>query len=102
MGEFVKVAKTSDIAPGTAKAVEVKGTDIAVFNLGGTYYAINNTCAHVGGPLAEGLIEGDEVTCPWHGAKYKIPTGEVLRPPARTGVAKYNVRVEGDDIEVEV
>lgn len=102
MGEFVKVAKTGDIVPGTGMAVEVRGNLIALFNCDGAYYAINNTCTHVGGPLAEGLIAGDEVTCPWHGARFKIPTGEVLGPPARQGVAKYNVRVEGDDIEVEV
>ena len=102
MGEFVKVAKTGDIAPGTGKAVEVQGNLIALFNCDGAYYAINNTCTHVGGPLAEGRIAGDEVTCPWHGARFKIPTGEVLGPPARQGVATYNLRVEGDDIEVEV
>jgi 3-phenylpropionate/trans-cinnamate dioxygenase ferredoxin subunit len=102
MGEFVKVAKTSEIPPGTAKAVEVQGAEIAVFNIDGTYYAINNICTHVGGPLAEGMMAGDEVTCPWHGARFKVPTGEVLGPPARRGVAKHTVRVAGDEIEVEI
>ncbi len=64
MGEYVKVAKTSEIALGTGKFVEVQG--------------------------------------PWHGARFKIPTGEVLGPPAPTGVPQYNLRVQGDDIEVEV
>ena len=102
MGEFVKVAKTNDIQPGAAKAVQIRGTDVALFNVGGAYYAIGNTCTHVGSPLAEGQMAGEEVACPWHGARFKIPTGEVLGPPARTGVAKYSVRVQGDDIEVEM
>ena len=61
-----------------------------------------NASAHRGGPLSEGEIEGEQVTCPWHGALFNIKTGEVLGPPARTGVASYSVRVEGTDIEVEV
>jgi 3-phenylpropionate/trans-cinnamate dioxygenase ferredoxin component len=102
MGEYVKVAKTGEIALGTGKYVEVQGNLIALFNLNGNFYAIGNTCTHRGGPLAEGVIDGDEVTCPWHGARFKIPTGEVLGPPAPTGVPQYNLRVQGDDIEVEV
>ena len=102
MGEYVQVAKTSEVAAGTATCVEVRGTPIALFNIEGHFYAIGNTCTHRGGPLAEGFMEGDEVTCPWHGARYKIPTGEVLGPPAPTGVPKYNVREQGDDVEIEI
>jgi len=102
MGEYVKVAKMSKIAMGTGKCVEVQGKPIALFNLNGDFYAIGNTCTHRGGPLAEGVIAGAEVACPWHGARFKIPTGEVLGPPAPTGVPPYNLRVQGDDIEVEV
>ena len=64
--------------------------------------ALNDTCTHRGGPLSEGEIEGEQVTCPWHGAIYNIKNGEVLSPPAPRGVACYNVRVAGTDIEVEV
>jgi nitrite reductase/ring-hydroxylating ferredoxin subunit len=102
MGEYVKVAKTSEISPGTVKYFEVRSNPIALFNLNGDFYAIGNTCTHRGGPLAEGLIAGDEVTCPWHGARFRISTGEVLGPPAFTGVPQYNLRLRGDDIEVEV
>jgi nitrite reductase/ring-hydroxylating ferredoxin subunit len=102
MGEYIKVAKTSDVAPGNAIYVEAQGNQIALFNVDGNFYAIGNTCTHRGGPLAEGFVETDEVTCPWHGARFKIPTGEVAGPPAPMGVPKYNVRVQGDDIEVEV
>lgn len=102
MARFVKVAKTGDIALGQAKMVEVGDKRIALFNLEGSFYAIDDTCPHVGGPLSEGEIQGERVTCPWHGSIFNIKTGEVLGPPARTGVASYNVRVEGMGIEVEV
>ena len=82
--------------------VEVNGKKIALFTLEGSFSALNDTCTHRGGPLSEGEIEGEQVTCPWHGAIFNIKTGEGRGPPARTGVASYNVRVEGTDIEVEV
>src|SRR5262249_37158590 len=62
----------------------------------------DNTCTHRGGPLCEGEVSGEEVTCPWHGAVYNIKTGAVLGPPAPRGVARYPVRVQGSDVAVEV
>jgi len=102
MAGFVKVAKSDEIAPGQGKMIEVGGKKIALFNVEGSFYAIDDTCTHRGGPLSEGSLEGKEVTCPWHGAIYDVITGEVLSPPAPKGVARYNVRVEGTDIAVEV
>jgi len=102
MAGFVKVATTGDRTPEQGKMVEVNGKKIALCNLEGSFYAINDTCTHRGGPLSEGEIEGEQVTCPWHGALFNVKTGEVLGPPAHTGVASYSVRVEGTDIEVEV
>ena len=102
MAGFVKVAKTEDVVPGQGKMVEVSGKKIALFNLEGTYYAIDDTCTHKGGPLSDGELSGKEVTCPWHGAVYDVTTGEVLGPPAPKGVSRYNVRVSGENIEVEV
>ncbi len=102
MAGFVKVATTGDLAPGQGKMVEVDGKKIALFNLEGSFDAIDDTCTHRGGPLSEGEIEGEQVTCPWHGAIFDIKSGEVLGPPAPKGVARYNVRVAGTDIEVEV
>ena len=93
MAQFVKVASTADLAPGEAKCVEAAGKKIALFNLEGTFYAIDDTCTHRGGPLSEGEVSGEEVTCPWHGAVYNIKTGAVLGPPAPRGVARYAVRV---------
>ncbi|HVS27414.1 MAG TPA: non-heme iron oxygenase ferredoxin subunit [Burkholderiales bacterium] len=102
MAGFVKVLKTEDLAPGQGKMVEVSGKKIALFNVDGDYYAIDDTCTHKGGPLSEGELAGREVTCPWHGATFDVTTGEVLGPPAPEGVARYNVRVSGDSIEIEI
>ena len=102
MPKFVQVAKTSEYAVGTAKCVEVEGKRIALFHLGSGFFAIDDTCPHAGGPLSEGVIEGDEVECPWHGARFRISSGEVTAPPSEEGVGKYNVRVTGDAIEVEI
>ena len=71
MAQFIKVASTADLAPGTAKCVEVAGKKIALFSLEGSFYAIDDTCTHRGGPLSEGDVSGEEVTCPWHGAVHQ-------------------------------
>ena len=102
MADFVTVAKIDEIKSGQALLVNIRGKHIAVFNLDGEFFALDNTCTHRGGPLAEGTIAGYEVICPWHGATYDIRTGEVLAPPAPRGVARYGVRVTDTDIEVEV
>ena len=102
MAEFVKVASTNEIASGQARLVNISGKEIALFNIEGTFFALENACTHEEGPLAEGEIEGHEVTCPWHGARFDIRTGEVLCPPAYEDVARYDVRVTGTDIEVEL
>jgi 3-phenylpropionate/trans-cinnamate dioxygenase ferredoxin component len=102
MGEFVKAASADEVPPGQARLVVVKGKEIVLFNIDGDFFALDNACTHEEGPLAEGQIEGHEVTCPWHGAKFDIRTGEVLCDPAYEDVARYNVRVTGSDIEVEV
>jgi nitrite reductase/ring-hydroxylating ferredoxin subunit len=102
MPEFVKVAKTGDIAPGKAKSVELGVKRIAIFNIEGSYHAIDDTCTHRGGPLSEGMIVGTEVTCPWHGAVFDVTTGSVLGLPAPRSVARYALRIDGDDIKLEL
>ena len=102
MGEFIKVAKADEIAPGQGRLVEVNDKEIALFNVDGSFFAIDNTCAHVGGPLSEGELDGTRVTCPWHGGIFDVTTGEVLGPPPGRGVATYNTRLAGDDIEIEL
>ena len=102
MGEFVKVARANEIAPGHARLVNIKGKEIALFNIEGTYFALENACTHEEGPLAEGDIEGHEVTCPWHGARFDVRTGKVVGPPVQQAVARFGVRVTESDIEVEM
>jgi nitrite reductase/ring-hydroxylating ferredoxin subunit len=102
MGDPVQAAKVGEIADGEAKLVEIDAKEIALFNSGGEYYAIDNECTHVGGPLCEGDLDGHTVTCPWHGAEFDIRTGEVLGPPAEENVGCYKVTVEGDSIMIEV
>ncbi len=102
MGNLVEVAKVGEIEPGTAKLIEIEDKEIALFNCDGEYYAIDNECSHVGGPLCEGEIEGDNVICPWHGAEFSIKTGDALSPPAEEGVSAYNVVLDGDSIKIEI
>lgn len=97
-----KVAKRDEVPPGTGKVVEVSGRSIALFNVGGTFYALDNTCTHRGGPLGEGTLDGDTVTCPWHGAQFDVKSGTVSRAPAPASVRSYTTRVEGDDVIVEI
>ena len=102
MSKLIKVAETKDVSPGTAKVVQAEGRSIALFNVAGTFHAIDNTCPHRGGPLGEGELADEVVTCPWHGAKFNVKTGEVLGPPARQGVQSFPVTVQGNDVLVEV
>ena len=101
MPNFVKVANTSDLKPGESKVVEVDGEQVALFNVDGEFFAISNTCLHRGGPLGEGFVEGDVVTCPWHGWRYNVKTGANLMIPNQK-VPAYQVKVEGNDIFVSL
>jgi nitrite reductase/ring-hydroxylating ferredoxin subunit len=102
MAEFVKVATTDQVVPGVGHLVEVRGNEIAIFNVGGVFHAIDNSCTHVGGPLCEGELNGTEVVCPWHGAAFDVTTGEALGPPAGSPVNCYNVRINGSHLEIEI
>ncbi len=102
MSKFVEVSKVSAIPDQSAICVEVEGKTIALFNLGGHFYAIDDRCPHRGGRLCEGSIDGEEVECPLHGAHFNIKSGDVTAAPAPEGVTKYSVRLTGDDIEIEI
>ncbi len=101
MPNFVKVASMSDLKPGAAMTVVVNGIDIALYNVGGKIYATNNTCLHQGGPLGEGILEGEVVSCPWHMWEYNVCTGEKVGNSSLK-LATYPVEVEGTDIKVGV
>ena len=102
MPKLVKIAQTGDLSPGQGKVFEAEGQTIALFNVDGTFYAIENTCTHVGGPLGEGALVGSEITCPWHGAQFNVASGKVLGAPARSDVKSFVVTVEGSDVLIEL
>jgi nitrite reductase/ring-hydroxylating ferredoxin subunit len=101
MATLTKVAETGDIPPDSGRVVETGGKTLAVFNVGGTFYAMDNTCLHRGGPLGEGELDGTVVSCPWHGWRYDVTTGtNVMNAAIRVGC--YPVRIEGSSILVEL
>lgn len=102
MATLVKVAETSEIPAGQGKLVEAGGKKIALFNVDGEFYAIDDTCTHRGGPLSQGSLDGTTVTCPWHGADFDVASGDVKGPPAPTGVACYKVQVDGNEVKLEI
>lgn len=97
---FLRATKISEVPPDTIREFQVNGTTVAIANVDGKFYAINNTCLHRGGPLGQGLLEGKVVTCPWHGWEYDVTTGKVVMNPA-AGVQCYKLEVRGDDIFVD-
>jgi 3-phenylpropionate/trans-cinnamate dioxygenase ferredoxin component len=102
MSDYVKVAVRADLPPGGKKLVDLEGRAIAVFNVDGEYFAIDDVCTHDGGPLAEGELEGAEIRCPRHGARFDVRTGKALSFPAIEPVETHPVEVRGDDIYVAV
>ncbi len=101
MAEFQTVARTSDVAPGEMKLVDVDGAEVVIANVDGEYFAFSNTCTHKGGPLVEGELAGDVVTCPWHFTPFNVKTGEALEGGVTDDpVSTYEVRLEGDDIRI--
>ncbi|HEX9765047.1 MAG TPA: Rieske 2Fe-2S domain-containing protein [Candidatus Acidoferrales bacterium] len=97
MARFVKVAKVNEMPPGTAREFQADGRMIALFNVDGNFYAVDNTCLHRGGPLGQGTLEGEVVTCPWHGWQYNVKSGEAVFNE-QIKVQCYEVKIEGDDI----
>ncbi len=102
MSEFVEVALLDEIPVGASKLVEVEGVRVALFNLEGTLYAIEDVCTHDGGPLVEGeIVNGHEVICPRHGARFDIRTGAALSLPAFEATNSYEVKVDGNTVLLE-
>ena len=100
MSDWVDVAKQGELPPGERRIVDVDDVQIAVFNLDGEYYAIEDVCTHDYAPLAEAKLEGDEIICPRHGARFCIKTGAVTAPPAYEPVPTFPVRVHEGTIQV--
>jgi 3-phenylpropionate/trans-cinnamate dioxygenase ferredoxin component len=102
MTDFVKVAELDDLDEGELIAVEIDGEPVCLAKVDGTVYAFTGTCTHIGGPLHEGELDDDVVTCPWHGAQFNVRTGKVLRGPARQDIQTYALRLEGNSILVSL
>jgi nitrite reductase/ring-hydroxylating ferredoxin subunit len=113
MAEWVTVARTDDLPEGEMIRARSAGgerrrsvlrdrheLEVLVANVDGRYCAIGSVCTHEGGPLSDGDLYGSTVTCPWHGSEFSVETGEVEMPPAAEPVPVYEVRVEGDEIQV--
>ena len=101
MADFTRVASATEIPVGTGKVVQAGGKTLAVFNCDGTFYAIDNTCKHRGGPLGEGTLSGTSVTCPWHGWEYDVTSGKCQMDES-IAVQKFDVKIQGDDVLVAV
>jgi len=98
---FIPIASLEDLPPGTCKSIDTKDWGIALFNLDGHIFALDNTCPHAGGPLGEGSIEGEHVACPWHGWKFHIPTGVCQKNPTPSlNVPCYEVRIVEGTIQI--
>jgi len=100
MSDWVTVARADELAPGQWKSVDVDGAQAAVFNLDGQYFAIEDVCTHDGGQLSGGSVEGAEILCPRHGARFCIRTGAALTAPAYEPTATFPVRVENGEVQV--
>ena len=99
---FVKVGTRSDVPAGTARVYAVRHREVAVCNVEGELYAIDDVCTHDGGSLDQGEVIGFEIECPRHGARFDVRSGEVTEAPAVLPVDTFPVRLTGGDIEVDV
>ncbi len=97
---FVRAARKDEIPAGSIREFQVDGLTVAIANIGNKFYAINNTCLHRGGPLAQGELHGAVVTCPWHGWQYDVTTGKLVANPT-IGVKTYALDPRGEDLWIE-
>jgi nitrite reductase (NADH) small subunit len=98
---FIRAAQSSDIPPGAIREFQVGGTAVAVANVEGKFFAINNLCMHRGGPLGAGDLDRQIVTCPWHGWQFDVTTGHMVGNPAIAAPC-YKVELRDGDIFVDV
>jgi nitrite reductase/ring-hydroxylating ferredoxin subunit len=101
MGERIRIAKTDEVTPGNGITVEAGGKCLAVFNVDGAFHVTDNMCLHRGGPLGEGDLDGETVTCPWHGWEYNVKTGHCQNNPS-SNVKAYEAVVEQGEIKIEI
>jgi 3-phenylpropionate/trans-cinnamate dioxygenase ferredoxin subunit len=100
--EFVTLARSDEVAPGQAKVYEAHGRRIALCNVDGTFYAIDDVCTHDGGSLDQGELDGHQIECPRHGARFDVRNGRALTLPAVMPVRDYPVQVEDGVVKVGI
>ncbi len=98
---FAKVANVSDLAEGSCKAVSINGKKLVLYKVAGKYYATVDECNHRGGPLSQGTLQGEIITCPWHEGKFDVCTGIPAGGPVHKNIEIFPVRVQGNDIEID-
>ncbi len=101
MSEWVDVVDESALVNGEHVVVDVEGTEVAVFKIDGEYYAIEDVCTHDGTEIASGILDGDEIICPRHGARFCVKTGAVMSPPAYEDINCISVRIENKKIQIK-
>ena len=99
-GDWTRVCPLAELPPGAHRVTEADGTRVVVFNLGGELHALEDVCTHDGGALAGGCVEGEEIVCPRHGARFSIRTGEALSAPAWEATATLPVRLHEGEVQV--
>ena len=99
---WVTVAKAGDLAPGAMKAVEAADKSLALYNIGGAFYATDNECTHAYAMLTDGTVDGEVIECPLHGGAFEIKTGKGLGAPIFCDLKTYPTRVAGSDVQVQV
>lgn len=100
--EFIAVGSVEELNEGGRLFIEIDGKPIVILKIASQYYSIADVCSHDDGPVGEGALEGFEIICPRHGARFDIRTGKVLALPAFVDIPSYPVRVEGDQIEIGI
>jgi len=98
MSRFFMAARLGDVPPGGMKRVDIGARRILLANVGGRFYAVDNTCTHEDASLSHGALQGEWVKCPLHGSRFNVRTGEVVEEPANEKLATYPVRIEGDEV----
>jgi 3-phenylpropionate/trans-cinnamate dioxygenase ferredoxin component len=102
MDNWVDTVPTSEIPIDERKIIEIDGTPIVIFNLSGSYYALEDRCTHQHLPLGDGFVMDGDITCPYHGAVFSIKTGEVKAPPACESLNTYSVRIQNNMIQIKI
>lgn len=102
MSNWVQAASINELAAGEGKQVEIEGKEVALFFVAGEYYAVSDACPHAGASMAEGAVDGSEVICPWHGARFQLKDGALAQGPCREGLHSYSTKIEDGALFVEI